>query len=180
MRTHGSFRFQSRFSTKWKSTHREKSFRGGGKVGMYNRSLRAFFSIDAAFALLMVALAFILFSLLASSAAAFALTLLLIAATALPAFSQPKNSAPDFFLCSDAALALVRGGAFADGSLQAKVDEMHSLSAMCIRAESASFQPVSSCTSQPKEATAFSLPVWSSGMPSGSVQKVRVYCWREN
>ena len=39
---------------------------------MHKRSLRAFFSIDAAFALLMVALAFIIFSLLASSAAAFA------------------------------------------------------------------------------------------------------------
>jgi hypothetical protein len=119
---------------------------------------------------------------LMSLEAAFALTLLLFAATALPAFSQPKNTAPDFFLCSDATLLLVKSGAFTDGSLQAKINEMHSLSGMCFSVHDlAGDISAKDCdSSSAKEKTAITVPVWSSGIPHGFVQKAAVYCWRDN
>ena len=112
---------------------------------------------------------------LMSLEAAFSLTLLLIAATALPAFSQPENTAPEFFLCSDAALALVKGGSFADSSLQANLTDRHSLSGTCVSAEGRFSRGCSSPRPQSGK-TAITVPFYR----AGAVGKATIYCWHEN
>jgi len=113
---------------------------------------------------------------LMSLEAAFALTLLLIAGSALPAFSQPKNAAPDFFLCSDAALALVKSDAFSDGSLQARLDSMHALSGMCFSSGAAVSSGCAIAAQAGGEKLSFSVPSYQ----GGALRKLAVYCWREN
>jgi hypothetical protein len=110
--------------------------------------------------------------------AAFSLTLLLIAGTALPAFSPPENAAPDFFLCSDAALALAKSGSFSGTGqqLQAMLDEMHSLSGMCFSEGSIASAGCALQKNPQKEKTAFTVPYCS----AGAVGKKTVSCWREN
>ena len=109
---------------------------------------------------------------LMSLEAAFSLSLLVIAASALPAFRLEKSEAPSFFLCTDAALALARSGAFSDGSVQEKVDSMAGLSGTCIDAEGIS-SSAQECVAQPREKTSLTVPVFN-GI---SVQNAEISCW---
>lgn len=113
---------------------------------------------------------------LMSLEAAFSLALLIIAVSALPAFHPQKNPAPGFFLCSDAALALAKDGAFSDPSgmkLRGKVRQMERLSGMCIEAEALLAHAASSCAFVPREKTILSLPVHQDGL----LLQARVSCW---
>ncbi|MCX6772255.1 MAG: hypothetical protein NTV88_00595 [Candidatus Micrarchaeota archaeon] len=94
----------------------------------------------------------------------------------LPAFSQPKNNAPDFFLCSDATLLLVKSGAFTDGSLQTRLDDMHSMSGMCFSSGAALSSGCSSTAPAGKDSLAITVPYYS----GGTVSKAAVFCWRDN
>ena len=109
---------------------------------------------------------------LMSLEAAFSLTLLLIALAALPVFSAQKNTAPDFFLCSDAALSLAKSGAFSNGGLQGSLDGMHDLAGMCFSAGSL----VSAGCSYASEGgkTAFSIPAFD----GTELTEATVQCWR--
>jgi len=104
--------------------------------------------------------------------AAFSLSLVAVALLALPLFSKPQNEAQDFFLCSDAALSLVRLGSFA-GRLQGDVAQMESLSGLCIEV-SGDFSAASSCSPAAQERIVLTIPV-SSG---DSVHEAEVSCWR--
>jgi len=113
--------------------------------------------------------------------AAFSLTLLIIAAAALPAFLPQKNSAPDFFLCTDAAAALANSGAFSDATglqLQGQVNSMHALSGMCVEASVPLGRQASSCAKakEGKEKTQLTVPVFDGNF----VQNAGVSCWFES
>lgn len=113
---------------------------------------------------------------LMSLEAAFALTLLAISASALPAFQLQKNTAPEFFLCSDAALVLVRAGAFSGAGgqgLQEQVGELSGLSGMCIEAGVQGGESASSCPPTDRGKISLSFPV--SRFPS--VATATVSCW---
>lgn len=109
---------------------------------------------------------------LMSLEAAFSLTLLLIALAALPAFQAHKNPAPDFFLCSDAALALAKSGAFSSGSLQDSLNGMHDLSGMCFSAGSSSSAGCS--LAAPGEKISISIPAFD----GTALEEATVFCWR--
>lgn len=109
---------------------------------------------------------------LMSLEAAFSLTLLLIALSVLPAFQAQKNPAPDFFLCSDAALSLAKSGAFSSGKLQDSLNSMHDLSGMCFSAASI---PSAGCPSGAKgEKISFSIPAFD----GTALKEATVSCWR--
>ena len=109
---------------------------------------------------------------LMSLEAAFSLTLLLIALAALPVFSAQKNTAPDFFLCSDAALSLAKSGAFSNGGLQGRLDGMHDLAGMCFSAGSLSSAGCSRDTEGEK--ISLSIPAFD----GTELKEATVSCWR--
>jgi len=103
-----------------------------------------------------------------------AVFLLLIAASSLPLFRFQEDRPQDFFLCSDAAIVLSKSHAFADGSLQEKVQTASELSGLCIEAYSP-LTSASSCEGEGADAEryAFTVPIWQ----SGALQEARVSCW---
>ena len=111
---------------------------------------------------------------LMSLEAAFSLALLVIAASALPAFRMEKSEAPSFFLCTDAALALAKSGAFSDGSVGQKVNVMEELSGMCIDADGIS-SSAQECRAEPREKTTVTIPVFN----GASMQDSKISCWQK-
>lgn len=108
--------------------------------------------------------------------AACSLLLLVFSLGLLQYFSLPEPDAPDFFLCSDAALLLAKTGSFSDATLLSQnVKEAASLSGMCISASARELFAPSGCLGEEKEKFAFSFPVWS----GGTVHSARVWCWRQ-
>lgn len=103
-----------------------------------------------------------------------AVFLLLIAASSLALFRFPEERAQDFFACSDVAIVLSKSPAFADGSLQEKVQTASGLSGLCIEA-SFHDSSASACEKEAQgEKFSFSIPIWQ----SGTVQVAEVACWR--
>lgn len=109
---------------------------------------------------------------LMSLEAAFSLTLLFAAAYALPAFQPHRNAAPDFFLCSDAALALAKSGALSSGELQGALDSMHGLSGMCF--SSGSLSSAGCFADDEGEKISLSLPAFD----GTQVREAALSCWR--
>ena len=96
--------------------------------------------------------------------AACSLLLLAFSLSLLPYFALPAPDAPDFFLCSDAALLLAKTSSFSDASLLShNVVEMEALSGMCISAESSGASAQSGCAGEGAERHSFSLPFWGGG-----------------
>ena len=113
---------------------------------------------------------------LMSLEAAASLLLVMVALSALPLFSARAGREGDFFLCSDAAVALAKSSAFSSAAaLHEEVEQAASISGMCLSAESGAISS-SSCSQPPAqtEAYAFSFPVWS-GREMGSAT---VSCWK--
>ena len=106
---------------------------------------------------------------LMSLEAAASLLLVLIALSTLALFEVKQGHEGDFFLCSDAAVALVKTGAFSGGHLREAVEEASGISGLCISAGGQS-----SCSYGGQEKYSFSMPVWS-GL---GVQSAEVSCWR--
>lgn len=103
-----------------------------------------------------------------------AVALLIIASAAMGAFAARAGTEGDFFLCSDAAVVLSKSG-FSPLDLQQRLSSMHSLTGMCVKAESAFASASSPCTEPQGKTLAFSIPAWG----AGSLQSATVSCWRE-
>ena len=103
------------------------------------------------------------------------LLLLVVALAALPLFQAKAGHEGDFFLCSDAAVALAKSSAFFGASaLQEGVAQAASLSGMCLSAGSGAISSSTCGQGASSEVYAFSFPVWS----GGAMGSARVYCWR--
>ena len=112
---------------------------------------------------------------LMSLEAAASLLLVMVALSALPLFSARAGREGDFFLCSDAAVALAKSSAFSGASaLQEGVERAASLSGICLSAGSGVLSSSSCSQDARSEVYAFSFPVWS----GGAMGSARVYCWR--
>ena len=111
-----------------------------------------------------------------SMEAAFALTLVIVAAAYLPAFTPQKENAGEFLACSDVAGVLAKARAFSSQeALNASVGEAGQLSGACIEADGAGLN-ASSCQGKGTgggEKYSFSFPVWK----EGKVQTARVGCY---
>ena len=97
--------------------------------------------------------------------------LLMVAASAMEAFSFPPQKASDFYLCSDAALFLSK---LSSSDLQAQVDTLSRLSGRCISFESEKSR-ASSCDGAQiaNERLAFTIAVFE----EGSAGTAQVSCW---
>ena len=108
--------------------------------------------------------------------AAFALTLVIIAAAYLPAFVPQKESAGEFLACSDVAGVLAKARAFSSQeSLDASVREAGRLTGACIDADGAGMH-ASSCEAGNEGRGgkySFSFPIWK----DGRVQEARAGCY---
>ena len=112
---------------------------------------------------------------LMSLEAACSLFLLIISLSLFPAPSLQKGSAHDFFLCSDAAVVLLKSGAFSSqAALGEKTGQASGLSGMCISASSPGAS-ASSCTGRGAQEFSFSFPIWQ----HGSLSQAEVSCWRQ-
>ena len=107
---------------------------------------------------------------LMSLEAAASLALIFISLAALPLFEIKVGTENDFFLCSDAAVALLKSGALSGASARQQINEAASLSGMCIEAGGAS-----SCGYDGEGRLAFTFPIWR----DGRVQPSTVSCWRQ-
>ncbi len=107
---------------------------------------------------------------LMSLEAAASLLLVLVALSTLALFEVKQGHEGDFFLCSDAAVALVKTGAFSGGRLHLAVEEAYGISGLCISAGGEG-----SCSYGGQERYSFSMPVWS----GTEVQSAEVSCWRQ-
>ncbi len=99
--------------------------------------------------------------------------LLLAAASAMGAFHFAPSHAPDFYLCSDAAVFLSRQGVPSSG-LQAQVDEISILSGRCVSFESGKTH-VSSC--EDSQAADERLAFTIIALEDGEVGEATVSCW---
>lgn len=115
------------------------------------------------------------FGFLMSLEAACSLLLLIIS---IPLFSAPslqKGSAHDFFLCSDAAVVLLKSGAFlSQGALEEKARQASALSGLCISASSPGAVAFP-CQGRGSQEFSLSFPLWQ----SGTLSQAAVSCWRE-
>lgn len=112
---------------------------------------------------------------LMSLEAAASLILLAISLNALQLFEIGEGQEGEFYLCSDAALALSKTNAFSGQALlEGKTSEAADVSGLCIFSEADSFS-AGNCGAPPDglEVNAFSFPAWS----EGKVATARVYCW---
>ena len=107
---------------------------------------------------------------LMSLEAAASLVLIAISLAALPLFEIRGGQENDFFLCSDAAVVLLKSGALSGAGVQQQINEAATLSGVCIEANGAS-----SCGYNGEDRFAFTFPVWK----DGRVQQSTVSCWRQ-
>jgi hypothetical protein len=106
-----------------------------------------------------------------SMEAAASLLLVFAALYCLALFWQKPGGEADFFLCSDAAQALLKSSSFSDSVLlQERAGQAAALSGLCISASG-----WASCPYAGQERIAFTFPAWQ----GGEVQNATVSCWRQ-
>lgn len=101
--------------------------------------------------------------------AAASLLLLAAALSALPLFEVKSGSEPDFFLCSDAAMVLLKSGALSGDAQPQVLYEASQLSGLCLE-----YGDASSCQYGGEEKFSFTFAIWR----KGSLQNATVSCWR--
>jgi len=108
--------------------------------------------------------------------AAFALLLILFAASSLALFNFQKHDSQKFYLCSDAAILLAKTGDFSsEQDIRGKVSEISSLSGLCVSAQW-NKTLASSCADatrgQAVERLSLEIPVWD----GSRVSSARISC----
>ncbi len=107
--------------------------------------------------------------------AASAFFLLIIAASALVQFRLPKESAQDFYACSDAAIILSKSSGLSGADLLVEMGKMRALGGPCVSFE-LDYQHYSNCEIRVRQENiqAFNFPVWKAGV----LQNATVACWQ--